>query len=283
MAYRMTFRFDQTPTSDAQANTSLPTMPTIHVAHKKKRRRRWQLSRFERLTVIFFVLLVSVLGIALYGHVSDAKKVVVSTPVQQQGRAQWGELAAVNRLLILPSLRVWMAEAGVYSNLRNATRDVQTNLASGVPSFVTAKPPFRVLLAPLSTPSEVSAEEAKWTKSEVPFYLTQWNMNQTVLPVPYCTHAQAGVIEKVLLSEVTQLQVLLGQSSVGAGTFSLQAVPANFGNGNAHVQKVVTGLHQLAQAILQAHALSSENASENELNVTLAKAIVDYQTLSQWT
>ena len=283
MAYRMTFRFDQTPTSDTQANTALPTMPTIHVAHKKKRRRRWKLSRFERLTVIFFVFFVSVLGIALYGHASDAKKVVASTTVQKQGWAQWGELAAVHRLLILPPLRVWMAEAGVYSNLHNATRDVQTNLASGVPSFVTAKPPFRVLLAPLLTPSQVSAEEAKWTQSEVPFYLTQWNMNQTVLPVPYCTHAQAGVIEKVLLSDVTQLQVLLGQSSLGAGTFSLQAVPANFGNGNAQVQKVVAALHQLAQAISQAHALSFGNSSGNELDVTLAKAIADYQTLSQWT
>lgn len=280
MAYRMTFRFDQTPTSDAQANTSLST---IHVAHKKKRRYRWHLSRFERLTVIFFVFFVSVLGITLYGHAIIAKKVVASTPVQEQGEAQWSELAAVNRLLILPPLRVWMAEAGVYSNLRNATRDVQTNLASGVPSFVTSKPPFRVLLAPLLTPSQVSTDESKWTKSEVPFYLTQWNTNQTVLPVPYCTHAQAGVIEKVLLSDVTQLQVLLGQSSMGAGTFSLQAIPANFGNGNVHVQKVVAALHQLAQAISQAHALSFENASGNELDVTLAKAIVDYQTLSQWT
>ncbi len=285
MTYRMTFRFDETGVDEKDSlaiSEPKPVVIPMQVAVTRSRRVRIgkiRIGKFDRMVAAFFVMLVGVLFALIHGHHSTSIK-TIAEPISVSSSPQSdtiSQLAVAHQLLILPQLHAWMAVEGVYSNKNSAMLEVKTNSAIGVPSFVTAKPPYQVFLSSLLTPAQVHAEEAKWGGAEVPFYLTNWSVNQSVHPVPFMTKAQVKSVEKGIYQDYSQLTALLTQDS--SATFQIGKVQFSGKSLNQKTESITTQLNQLTATVKLAQILASHHSAM--LGPELAKALIDYQAFSQ--
>lgn len=234
--------------------------------------------RFERIVAVLFVVFVGVLFALLVPHgVRKGTQAVVTKGVA----AKWDQVALRARVLTLPPLRVWMAENGEYSTRAVAMQAVVTNAECGVASFITAQAPYQVMLAPLLNQKQAGVEESRWSRLEVPYFLTEWSLAQTVVPtVSSWSGAQAKQAESQLLQDVVTLQALLGQRGEGAvAAFANPAIMIS-ADRNPRTAQLDAAINRLTRAIEQAQTLAS-GTSTTALDAALTEAVVDYDGLRQ--
>ncbi len=281
MAYRMTFRFDEHRVEEkdlmvvTEDQSLITPMPMAVKRPSRILRRKVRIGKFEWIVAIFFVVFVVALAAAIQGRPFTASKasVVPATILMQPELGAISQLSATHHLLILPPIHVWVASEGVYSNKGSAMMEVKANLANGVSSFVTARPPYQVLLAALLTPAQVKMEEVKWTRAEVPFYLANMNINQSVKAVPYLSHAQVKTVEQALFQDYTQIMALI--QNYPSVTIQIQKVKLAGNAQSAQTSGMMQRLNQLSESVQQAESLAKGDSTK--LGSALAKAIVAYQ------